>query len=94
MNDSLAVFQHIVGYIEADRTYVNQFPKGEPQLGKRGLYDNVGGRNDSKKLQLAFLWVLNYSDGAHTLTDICMLSGMELSHHPRSGGDMLLVKGT
>ena len=78
LNDSLAFFQQIIGFIEADRSYVNQYPRGEPQLGKRGLYDNVGGRNDSKKLQLAFLWVLNYSDGEHTLTDICMLSGMDL----------------
>ena len=92
LNDSLAVFQHIVGFIEGDRAYVNQFPKGEPQLGKRGLYDNVGGRNDSKKLQLAFLWVLNYSDGAHTLTDICMLSGMELSIIREAAG-MLMSKG-
>jgi aminopeptidase-like protein len=92
LNDSLAVFQHIIGFIEADRKYVNQFPKGEPQLGKRGLYDNVGGRNDSKKLQLAFLWVLNYSDGQHTLTDICMLSGMELSIIREAAG-MLLSKG-
>jgi aminopeptidase-like protein len=92
LNDSLAVFQHIIGFIEADRKYVNQFPKGEPQLGKRGLYDNVGGRNDSKKLQLAFLWVLNYSDGHHTLTDICMLSGMELNIIREAAG-MLLSKG-
>ncbi len=91
LNDSLAVFQHIIEFIEADRKYVNQFPKGEPQLGKRGLYDNVGGRNDSKKLQLAFLWVLNYSDGEHTITDICMLSGMELNII-REAADMLLSK--
>jgi aminopeptidase-like protein len=92
LNDSLAVFQHILGFIEADRKYVNQFPKGEPQLGRRGLYDNVGGRNDSKKLQLAFLWVLNYSDGIHTLTDICILSGMEPNLIGEAAG-MLLSKG-
>jgi aminopeptidase-like protein len=92
LNDSLAAFQHIIGYIEADRKFVNLYPKGEPQLGKRGLYDNVGGRNDSKKLQLAFLWVLNYSDGNHSLTDICMLSGMELAIVSEAAG-MLLSKG-
>jgi len=79
LNDSLAVFRKIIEHIEADRNYVNLFPKGEPQLGKRGLYDNIGGRNDSKTMQLAFLWVLNYSDGKHSLTDICMLSGLELA---------------
>jgi aminopeptidase-like protein len=78
LQDSLEVFRLIVNYIEADRKFVNLYPKGEPQLGKRGLYDNVGGRNDSKQLQLAFLWVLNYSDGEHSLTDICMLSGIDI----------------
>jgi len=78
LNDSLKLFQEIFLHIEADRKYINQYPKGEPQLGKRGLYDGIGGRNDSKKLQLAFLWVLNYSDGEHSLTNIAALSGLDL----------------
>jgi aminopeptidase-like protein len=79
LDDSLTVFQQIIRHIEADRRFVNQYPKGEPQLGKRGLYDNIGGRNDSKILQLAFLWVLNYSDGLNSLTDISFLSGLDLN---------------
>ena len=78
LKDALEVFHEVIRYIEADRKLMNQYPKGEPQLGKRGLYDNIGGRNDSKTLQLAFLWVLNYSDGEHSLTDICILSGLDL----------------
>ncbi len=74
--DSFNMFQKIIKHIEADRKFLNLFPKGEPQLGRRGLYDNIGGRNDSKTLQLAFLWVLNYSDKHHTLTDIIRLSGL------------------
>ena len=78
LKDSLEVFREVILYVEADRKYVNQFPRGEPQLGKRGLYDNIGGRNDSKTLQLAFLWILNYSDGEHSLTDIAILSGLDI----------------
>lgn len=78
LEDSLKTFLKIIQHIEADRYYINQFPKGEPQLGKRGLYDAIGGHNDSKALQLAFLWVLNYSDGAHSLTDIAILSKIEI----------------
>jgi aminopeptidase-like protein len=78
LEDSLSVLKLIMEYIEADRKYINQFPKGEPQLGKRGLYDNIGGLNDSKTLQLAFLWVLNYSDGENSLADISMLSQLDL----------------
>ncbi len=78
LNDSLEVFVDIVQYIEADRKYENLFPKGEPQLGRRGLYDNIGGRNDSKTLQLAFLWILSYSDGNYSLADIAMLSCIDV----------------
>lgn len=78
LKDSLDVFKKIVNHVEADRFFTNLYPKGEPQLGKRGLYDSIGGRNDSKTLQLAFLWILNYSDGENSLTDIAFLSGLNL----------------
>jgi aminopeptidase-like protein len=78
LQDSLDLFFEVIYHIEADRKYMNQFPKGEPQLGKRGLYDNIGGRNDSKTLQMAFLWLLNYSDGNYSLIDISAMSGINL----------------
>lgn len=60
-------------------SYVNLSPKCEPQLGRRGLYDNVGGDNQSKTAQLALLWLLSYSDGAHSTLDIHELSGIDLA---------------
>ncbi|MBI2867061.1 MAG: peptidase M28, partial [Chloroflexi bacterium] len=51
--------------------------KGEPQLGKRGLYRAIGGSKDEKVSELAMLWVLNLSDGDHTLLDIADRSGLE-----------------
>jgi len=50
-------------------TYVNLKPKGEPQLGKRGLYPAVGAQGAGSEL-IARLWVLNLSDGQHSLLDI------------------------
>ena len=41
---------------------MNLSPKGEPQLGRRGLYRGVGGTEQTEQ-QLALLWVLNQSDG-------------------------------
>ncbi|MCK4745984.1 MAG: DUF4910 domain-containing protein, partial [Bacteroidales bacterium] len=76
LEESFNTLWKVIGYLEADRRYMNLFPKGEPQLGKRGLYDNVGGRNDSKDYQLALLWVLNFSDGGHSLSDISIRSGL------------------
>ena len=54
--------------LEGNRVYVNQKPKGEPQLGKRGLYGN--GQTVGEERQRAYLWVLNLSDGKHSLLDI------------------------
>ena len=45
-------------------------PKCEPQLGKRGLYGAIGGDKDAATANMAMLWVLNLSDGMHSLLDI------------------------
>jgi len=39
-------------------------------LGKRGLYRSIGGQAEEQVNELALLWVLNLSDGEHTLLDI------------------------
>jgi len=70
MVDTLAVCREAFAVLDANRHYVNLSPYGEPQLGKRGLYDSLGGRSDAKQTQLAMLWVLNLSDGEHSLLDI------------------------
>jgi aminopeptidase-like protein len=49
---------------------LNLNPKCEPQLGKRGLYSEIGGQTDGKLRELAMLWVLNLTDGNCSLLDI------------------------
>lgn len=66
----------VLDLLERDRTFMNTNPKCEPQLGKRGLYDAIGGDNERATLQLALLWVLNQSDGTHSLLDIARRSGL------------------
>ena len=56
--------------IENDAVYCNTMPKCEPQLGKRGLYAAVGGDKDTAAANMAMLWILNLSDGMHSLLDI------------------------
>jgi aminopeptidase-like protein len=75
LEESLRAALAIVEVAEHDRAYVNLAPKGEPQLGKRGLYRSVGGASPSPE-QLAQLWVLNQSDGQHTLLDIAERAGL------------------
>jgi aminopeptidase-like protein len=62
--------------LENNRWYCNQNPKCEPQLGRRGLYRSMGGNRDEKLQEIAMLWVLNLSDGEHTLLDIAERSGL------------------
>jgi len=68
--ESHALVRQALFVIENDRLYRNLFPKGEPQLGRRGLYDALGGDPKAAEKNLAMLWVLNLSDGAHSLLDI------------------------
>jgi len=68
--DSLDVLLQIVEVVEGDRVYRNTQPKCEPQLGRRGLYGALGGLTDPGTRSLAMLWVLNLSDGRHSLLDI------------------------
>ena len=76
MVDTLEVLREAVAVLDRDRAYVNLSPFGEPQLGRRGLYDSLGGRSDAKDAQLAMLWVLNLSDGSHTLLDVAERAGL------------------
>lgn len=77
--DSLDKYLAIFSVLEENRTYLTQNPKCEPQLGKRGLYATVGGRRDSATLEMAILWVLNLSDGEHSLLDIAERSGLSFT---------------
>lgn len=56
--------------LECNRIYQNQNPRCEPQLGRRGLYRAIAGQQDKQLKELVLLWVLNLSDGHHTVLDI------------------------
>lgn len=75
LEESLNVALEIIDILEHDRTYLNLSPKGEPQLGKRGLYRGLGGADPGTQ-QLALLWVLNQSDGTRSLLNIAERSGL------------------
>jgi aminopeptidase-like protein len=75
---SLAACRDIVTVLEANEYYVNRKPKGEPRLGKRGLYGTLGGGAPEEREQ-ALLWMLNQSDGRHSLLQVARRSGMPLA---------------
>lgn len=73
LGESLSVVLGIVDVLEQNRVYVNQSPKGEPQLGKRGLYRPIGGGAfDEANL----LWTLNLCDGTRDLLAVAERSGL------------------
>ena len=78
LEDALDAILEILDVFEADRRYVNLAPKGEPQLGKRGLYPAIGG-SAAEDEQLALLWVLNQSDGNRSLLEIAIRSELTLA---------------
>jgi len=69
MAESLYAAMCIVDVLEANRVCVNLSPKGEPRLGKRGLYGSLGGPPPGE-FENAVRWVLNQSDGSRDLLAI------------------------
>jgi len=76
---SLAVLLEVCGQWEQGVYYRNLRSKGEPQLGRRGLYAALGGHRGRDEREAAMLWLLNFSDGSHSLADIEDESGIDRS---------------
>jgi aminopeptidase-like protein len=90
LEDSLAKLKQVAAIIEGDALYRSRNPKGEPQLGRRGLYRTMGGLSNAGHDEMALLWVLNLADGEHTLLDMAERSELPFSQI-RSAADALLA---
>lgn len=76
MRDSLTIMAEALDVLDANCVPKSLAPFGEPQLGRRGLYTSVGGAIDQRSVEMALLWVMGYADGAHSLLDIAIRSGL------------------
>jgi aminopeptidase-like protein len=76
LGESLLQLLRVIQVFEENGRYKNCNPKCEPQLGRRGLYRQMGGLHDAADREMAILWVLNFSDGQHDLLDIAVRSGI------------------
>lgn len=90
--DSFSKCLSTLDILENNKTYLNQNPKCEPRLGKRGLYRMIGGQAEEQVNELALLWVLNLSDGDHTLLDIADRSDFDFNVIKKAA-DALLEHG-
>ena len=92
LSQSYARCVEVFDLLEGNRTFMNQNPKCEPQLGRRGLYRSIAGQQDKQMQELALLWVLNWSDGHHSLLDIADRADVSF-HNVRSAAKALLEVG-
>ncbi len=91
LSGSLRVCAAVVDVLETNRRYRNLSPYCEPQLGKRGLYRPTGGEAIEMEINER-LWVLNLSDGEHSLLDIAARSGLPFTAI-RDAADILRDNG-
>jgi aminopeptidase-like protein len=71
LDESFAMVAAIIDLLQDNRTFTRVDGRGEPQLGRRGLYRAIAGQSDGGgATQLDLLWVLNLADGRHTLLDM------------------------
>lgn len=85
--DSYKKILYTIGILEDNKTYLSANPFCEPQLGKRGLCKRTC--SDKETDQLSVLWVLNKSDGGHSLLDIAGESGISFSS-VKAAADLLV----
>ena len=77
--DSLDKCRAVIDVLENNRVYINQQPKCEPQLGRRGLYTGLGSEDERRRHEMALLWVLNLSDGNNDLLAIAERADLPFS---------------
>ncbi len=75
---SVEAYKSIVAALEANVRWRNTVQRGEPQLGKRGLFSNLGAQKGLVERDRAMFWLLNLADGQHDLLSIAERSGQPI----------------
>lgn len=74
---SIRAAARLISVLDTNRRVLNLSPKGEPRLGKRGLYGSIGGAGPGE-FEHALLWVLSLADGDHDLLAMAEHSGVSV----------------
>jgi aminopeptidase-like protein len=77
LQTTLNLYSKLIDTLEGNRI-LHAVVAGEPQLGKRGLYPNIGGQVDQKSVS-AILDLLAFADGTNDVVDIANATGHDLS---------------
>ena len=76
LEQSFRILVDVIDVLERNVVYDRVDGRGEPQLGRRGLYRSISGQKDHAAAQMALLWLLNQADGKQSLLDISDRSGV------------------
>lgn len=74
---SIIALAGLIAIVDSSRRLISLSPKGEPQLGRRGLYASLGGGRMIGQSERALLWVMSLSDGAHDVLAIAEKSKLD-----------------
>jgi aminopeptidase-like protein len=95
---SYEVVAEALDLLNANAVYVRTDGRGEPQLGKRGLYRAIAGQKEAGGAsQMDLLWLLNLADGKHSLLDMAERANVPFSRICAAAGlaiDAQLIKET
>jgi aminopeptidase-like protein len=92
--DSLGAVVRILDILEHNVLLERVEPRGEPQLGRRGLYEAIGAGlpAEVEESRQALLWALNLADGEHTLLDVAERGALPFAA-VRKAADVLIAAG-
>jgi aminopeptidase-like protein len=77
LNQSYEVVASLLDLLDANWMYARTDGRGEPQLGRRGLYRAIAGQKEAGGAsQMDLLWLLNLADGKHSLLEMAERAGI------------------
>jgi aminopeptidase-like protein len=70
---SYSTLAALLDLLDANCAYQRVDGRGEPQLGRRGMYRAIAGQSEAGgATQMDLLWFLNLADGKHSLLDMAV----------------------
>lgn len=88
LKGSVEAYFAVVKELESREILKNTVMRGEPQLGKRGLYPTIGSQKTRHEKAAVMLWVLNLADGTRTLEEIAEDSGQPFQKIAQAARDL------
>lgn len=88
LQESFDMYAKIIEYAESNHCYRSTNPACEPNLGKRGLFKKARILSEYPDIQEAYFWMLNYSDGDHSLLDIAQKSDIHFDTIKIAAGNL------